>query len=75
MITPAQQHFEHTQLVTIPEAARTLSISKRTLERLIAAGQFPRPLKIGRASRVALDDIKIYLDHLRHGRASVGAKQ
>ena len=43
-------------------------ISKRTLNRLIAGGTFPAPLKIGRASRVAREDIAGYLETLRRER-------
>jgi excisionase family DNA binding protein len=45
-----------------------LSISKRTLNRLIAGGTFPAPLKIGRASRIAREDIAGYLETLRRER-------
>lgn len=62
-------------LLTLPEAASFLAISKRTLERLIAGGQFPAPLKIGRASRIAMDDLSAYLKRLRDSRASQGATQ
>lgn len=47
------------------EAAASLSISKRTLDGLIANGAFPPPLKIGRASRISYADITHYLDRLR----------
>lgn len=50
------------------QAASSLSISKRTLDRLIAAGSFPPPLKIGRASRVSPADIAAYLERLRRDR-------
>ncbi len=50
--------------LTIPEAAGSLSICKRTLERLMASGAFPRPLKIGRSSRVLLSDVHTYLQRL-----------
>ena len=62
-------------LLTLPEAASILAISKRTLERLIAGGQFPAPLKIGRASRVAMADLSAYLERLRNTRTSQGAVQ
>ncbi len=55
-------------LITMKQAASSLSISKRTLDRLIAAGAFPPPLKIGRASRVSLTDIANYLERLRQAR-------
>lgn len=56
---------ERVRLLTLENAARLLSISKRSLERLIAAGQFPAPLKLGRSSRIAVDDVDAYLERLR----------
>ena len=56
---------ERVRLLTLENAAQLLSISKRSLERLIAAGDFPRPLKLGRSSRVSVDDVSAYLDRLR----------
>lgn len=55
-------------LLTLVEAAQCLSISPRTLHRLIADSVFPAPLKIGRASRVAREDIANYLETLRRER-------
>ena len=50
---------ENRELFTLPRTAAQLSISKRTLERLIASGVFPPPVKIGRMQRqleLASDD-------------------
>ena len=58
-------------LLTLPVAATTLAISKRTLERLIASGEFPRPVKIGRASRVLPADLTSYLERLRRERGDI----
>ena len=55
-------------LLTLNQTALALAISKRTLERLIAGGVFPVPLKIGRSSRVPRDDIASYLEQLRRQR-------
>lgn len=55
-------------LLTKNQAAASLAISKRTLDRLISAGTFPPPMKIGRASRVARADIARYLEQLRRER-------
>lgn len=55
-------------LLTLNQAAQSLAISKRTLERLIAGGTFPVPLKIGRSSRIPRDDIASYLEQLRRQR-------
>ena len=59
---------EERLLITLNQAALALSISKRTLERLIAGGAFPVPLKIGRSSRVPCEDIVTYLEQLRRQR-------
>jgi len=56
---------ERVRLLTLEQASQLLSISKRTLERLISSGDFPRPLKLGRSSRVSVDDVGAYLDRLR----------
>ncbi len=55
-------------LITLEEAAQRLAISRRTLERLIAAGEFPSPFKIGRASRLATADLDAYCAELRSRR-------
>lgn len=55
-------------LVTKKQAAAALSISKPTLNRLIARGNFPPPLKIGRAARIPCVDIAHYLEQLRRER-------
>ena len=59
---------EDRDLFTMQNAARKLSLSRRTLERLIASGTFPSPLKIGRSSRVMREDISNYLEQLRRAR-------
>ncbi len=56
-------------LLTLPSAAQRLSISKRTLERLISSGAFPPPVKIGRSSRVPRSDLARYLDQLCRERS------
>ncbi len=52
-------------LYSVPDAAKMLAVSRRTLEREIASGRFPRPLKIGRSSRVSQGDVAAYLEKLR----------
>lgn len=52
-------------LLTIQQAAERLAISKRTLEREIASGRFPQPVKIGeRSVRVRPEHVRAYLDSL-----------
>ena len=51
--------------VSIGAAAEALTISKRTLQRLIASGKFPAPIKIGAASRVLIADLERYVERQR----------
>lgn len=53
------------RLLNLRQAAQLLSVSRRTLEREIAAGNFPRPLKIGRSTRVAETDLRAYISKLQ----------
>jgi excisionase family DNA binding protein len=69
MNEPANIPRERTRLLTVQQAAHVLAVSKRTLERLIASGDFPRPLKIGRSSRVSSQDVESYLAQLVERRA------
>lgn len=55
---------EQPLLLSLDDAAQRLSVSRRTLEREISHGRFPRPLKIGRATRVSLDALKEYIRKL-----------
>ncbi len=57
-------------LLTREEAAQRLAVSKRTLEREIARGKFPRPLKIGRSSRWPASDVMQYLERLSRERGA-----
>jgi excisionase family DNA binding protein len=53
------------RLLNLKEAAQLLAVSRRTLEREISAGNFPRPLKIGRSARVAENDLRAYIAKLQ----------
>ena len=53
-----------TQLVSLKGASRKLDISVRALYRLIAGGQLPRPLKVGRHSKLLASDVERYVQHL-----------
>lgn len=54
-------------LVSLDDAAKRLSVSRRTIEREIAAGRFPRPMKIGRTTRVSLSALLAYIEKLSGG--------
>ncbi|MBA3848890.1 MAG: hypothetical protein C0502_02710 [Opitutus sp.] len=61
-------------LLTLKQAAQRLAISRRTLERLIASGDFPAPLKIGRASRVPVGDVNAYQTRLIEARDGINRR-
>jgi excisionase family DNA binding protein len=52
---------------TIPEVAARFRVCRRTIEREIARGLFPAPVKIGRLSRISEADIQMYLEKSRGG--------
>ena len=58
-------HTELPELLTIEEAAKRLAVSRRTLHREMNRGRFPKPLKIGAASRVEVSAVLQYLARLR----------
>jgi len=48
-------------LITVPEAARTIGIHEDTLYRLCRTGQFPPALQIGSRWRVSVPRLERYL--------------
>ena len=63
-----QEPVERDRLLTIKETAQTLGISVRALYRLIASGELPAPLKIGKASRMSMTEIHAYIERLKAER-------
>jgi len=58
-------------LLTMHEAAGALTMCKRSLERLMAAGEFPQPLRLTkRCVRVPASDVDAYLEKLYRRRDS-----
>jgi excisionase family DNA binding protein len=55
-------------LLTYKEFAERLSVSVRTLHRLIASGALPRAVKLSGASRLYLSDCVEYLQRLKKAR-------
>lgn len=51
-------------LLTLSEAAGLLRLSDRTLQRMVASGEFPAPLKLRGATRVPLADVEGYVAKL-----------
>lgn len=55
-------------LVDLHVVAHRLGVCTRTVHRLIAAGELPPPVRVGRASRWFTSDVAGFLDKLRQGR-------
>ena len=53
---------ESYRLISKKEAAALLSISTRTVDRLISSGYLPQPIKVGKSSRLRLVDITQFID-------------
>ena len=54
-------------LIDIKEVARRLSVSRQTVMRLVEAGQFPRPIHVGRSLRWRLADVQAWIDEQQQG--------
>ncbi|MEM7672601.1 MAG: helix-turn-helix domain-containing protein, partial [Verrucomicrobiota bacterium] len=52
-------------LISLKTVASRLSLSTRAVYRLIAAGDFPRPVKVGGATRFYSSDLDAYLSRLK----------
>lgn len=61
------ESHELAELITLEQAAERLTVCRRTLEREIARGRFPKPVRIGRATRVAVSDLRAYIESLKSG--------
>lgn len=53
------------KMIDADQVALLLDISKRHLARLVHDGEFPKPLRIGRATRWPATDVIVYLQKLR----------
>ena len=56
------------RLLRIEDGAKVLAISVRAFYRLIADGELPGPVKIGRASRIPMSDLQAYMEGLKRTR-------
>ncbi len=53
-------------MITLEQAAQQPAISRRTLERFMAAGEFPAPFKLGHSARVEVADVDAYCASCEH---------
>ena len=63
--TPDMKKLTHLQLLTVEEVAERLSVSVRTVRRLIDGGELPAH-RMGRMVRVSVDDLDRYIRGLRN---------
>jgi len=53
------------RLITLDKVAELLSVTKRTVYRLIAKGDLPQPLKVGHSVRLSVSDVAEYFERLK----------
>ena len=64
--------MENLKLIPIDTVCQTVGVSPATLYRLIAAGRFPAPIKIGvRAARWRSDELTAHIDQLSAQRKQI----
>lgn len=67
-MNPNNDSLKSIRAVSVDVAAEALSMSKRALYRLMQAGEFPLPIKIGAASRVLVEDLERFIERQRQRR-------
>jgi predicted DNA-binding transcriptional regulator AlpA len=68
MTPPATNPEADEQLISLPAAASRLDISLRGFYRLIAQGDLPPPVKVGRSSKMFQSDLSGYVQKLKAQR-------
>ena len=58
------KELDNYKLVSVNDAAKLMAISRRTVERLVSAGDLPSPVKIGKSSRFRIRDIINYIEKM-----------
>jgi predicted DNA-binding transcriptional regulator AlpA len=58
------------KLLSVKKVAEIVDLSVRQIWRLVAAQEFPQPVRIGHARRWVSSDIQTYLDNLKRARAT-----
>ena len=53
---------DHPLLLTVDDVARLLSVSTRTVWRLLSKGEFPEPVRLGKVVRWRLAEIQFWID-------------
>jgi predicted DNA-binding transcriptional regulator AlpA len=56
------------QLISMPTVAEILNISVRQVWRLIREEELPKPVKLGRCSKMFVSDLQVYMQKLKQQR-------
>lgn len=62
------EHTDLDKMIGIPVVAECLDVSVRTVWRLIREEELPKPVKVGRCTRMYLSDLKDYMERLKKQR-------
>jgi excisionase family DNA binding protein len=60
--------FDLKRLIGLDKAAELLDISLREVQRRIAAKELPQPVKIGRLSKLPVEEVLNYIEKLKSKR-------
>jgi excisionase family DNA binding protein len=58
------------QLLGLDKVAKLLDVSKREVQRLIATQELPKPIKIGRLSKLTVGEVEAFIEKLKQRRNS-----
>jgi len=67
-VTGGRMQPQTDQLLTLDQVAARLAVSRRTLYRMIAANEFPTPVRVGGSRRVVASELIEFLDCLKQRR-------
>lgn len=56
------------EFLTVQQVAEYLTVSSRTVHRLVVTGQLARPIKIGSSARFLTEDVRAYVEARKEAR-------
>lgn len=55
-------------LIPLPEVARRLACTVRTVWRMIAKGELPRPIKLGKCAALPASELEAFIHRIKEAR-------
>jgi excisionase family DNA binding protein len=55
-------------LLSLQKAATMLDVHVRTVQRLVASGKLPRPIKIGGSSKLPVEEVHAFIERQKAAR-------